>query len=87
MIFQFDKNNGMKFCKKCHKIVIETLTKIEEVKVRCRCDSCVRVLGNDGERMLRNSVFDSSCKRTGKKRRVAKEFTDAVRYHAGVKHY
>ena len=87
MIFQFDKNNGMKFCKKCHKIVIEALTKIEEIKVRCRYDSCRRVVGNDGERMLRNSGFNSSCKRTGKKRRVAKEFADTIRYHAGVEHY
>lgn len=65
----------MKFCKKCHKIIITNVYTLEDFENRCRCDGIYLVVGS-GMAGLVTAVM-SNKKRSGVKRKVAKEVNSA----------
>ena len=62
----------MKFCKKCHKIIIKNVFTCKEFGNKCRCDGdMVRLVEGSEIFGLTNTVL-SKVKRCGKKRKVVK---------------
>ena len=66
----------MKFCKKCHKVVIKVVTKETNLDRICKCNGIADFLVSDLQNISENNTCDK--KRCGLKRRVNKAFTDSA---------
>ena len=66
----------MKFCKKCHKVVINVVTKETNLDRICKCEGVANILLSDMQNISENNTCSE--KRCGSKRRVNKAFTDSA---------
>ena len=66
----------MKFCKKCHKVVIKVVTKETNLDRICKCDRTADFLVSDLQSISENNTCGE--KRCGSKRMVNKAFTDSA---------
>ena len=68
----------MKFCKKCHKIIIRNIHTLKDFGNRCRCDDdgMVHLVNGSGVMGFLN-VAMSNKKRNGTKRKIAKDINSA----------
>ena len=65
------------FCKKCHKIIIKDARTLESLKNRCRCEGDTIHLFDRSEMSGFLDAIMSTKKRSGTKRKLAKEVNSA----------
>ena len=66
----------MKFCKKCHKVVIKVVTKDTNLDRMCKCDGSADILVNDLQTIRESNASGEDTR--GSKRTVNKLFTNAA---------
>ena len=67
----------MKFCKKCHKRMVEVLTTMMDLKNRCLCDDLTRIEeGSEAVNDIKVGVLTSKKVSKGHRRKLLKDLKD-----------